>query len=493
MTLAPDLVAQLRRRLKDERVGRTAFRVSCTDTAATDCMLSIDRAGKFTTTPLNARVAAALSYDLIGDASVQTVRQLFEIINSKPGYTASLERDYEAGHPAADLQLISSASCLNNAVPLRHHIWSDDELEELVRRGAQRHNVRYTPSTVPVLEEVFVLALAEAEAYRDLAGDAAKRAGLDYTAEQLLELSNNLEVSYRADVARNARVLPVAKPLDEAEPGRGEIITSNSYRRNNRTGWMAPIGASLPPIAVELKVDEVDIEDTRITLRWTRNRDMQFYAYELWRDTRPNVQRPDNVILVTDVPTVEHDNLKKQYTSVLAMRSAGPHSIAERVGTIAILSEQGGQTLNAFTDTGYSASDPRGLGPATAPPLEPGATYYYKMFVVGLNDTITPSNEVCVTTKPQRPAFASTNSILPTSGAMGSTVTITGTGFVSGMIVTLNGKVCTGLVINSPTSASFVVPTFTNRNILNLRCTVVIQDPNTGLIDVLANGYMITS
>ena len=490
MPVPSSLVAQLRRRLKDERAGRTAFRFACVDQGATDCILQISRAGMLTTSCMNARQAVNLSLDLINDARFVSVRQLFEYLNSQPGYACTVERDMDADHPASDIQLVGVTSCLNQAVPLRHHIWSDDELAEFTDLAARRHNVGYTGSIVPTPEETFVLMLAQAEAYRDLAGDAAKRNSLDYTAEQCLEMASNLESSYRMDIQRQGRALPVPVPMDEADVGRGEVITTNSYRRSLRTGWMAPIGATLDPTAVIL--DIMSVEDTKIVLKWSMNRDIEFYAYELWRDTAPGVERPRDVSTMTDVPSVLHDTVKRVYTSKLVMRSAGPHSIRERVGTIAILSEQGGQTITSFVDTGFTSEDPRGLGPATAPPLEPGLTYYYRMFIVGLNDVVTGSNEVYATTLPQRPLFAKSLSLDKTAGPAGTVVTITGTNFPTGMLGKFGDKPVAITVVNT-TTATFVVPTFTNPNFVGLRYDIVIQDPNTKLIDVLGNGFMLTA
>jgi len=492
MPIPSDLVSQLRRRLKDERAGRNSFRFLCTDQSATDCTLTITRGGLLTTLPINARQALALSLDL-SDPTYGTVRQLVDFMNVQPGYLVEVDRDFEPDHPAADLVLHGPASCLGGAVPIRCHLYSDAELEEFLRTACHRHNIRYTPATVPAEEETFVLMLAQSEAYRSLAGDAAKRANMEYTSTELLEMAEALEYTYKGDRTRQLRVIPVATPLDQSDTGRGEVITTAVYRRSMRTGWMGPIGAALEPIPVVLSVEDRDIEDTKVTLRWTRSREQQFYAYELWRDTRPMIERPPDVSTMTDVPEVLRDNTKRVYTAKLAMRSAGPHSIRERVGTIAILSEQGGQTINGFTDTGYTNQNPRGLGPATAPPLEPNTTYYYRMFVIGLNDVFTGSNEVVVTTKSMRPLFASLNALTPTAGPSGTVCTLRGTGFVAGMPAKFGDKDIVVTVIDL-TTAVFVVPTFINQvNFVGLRYDIVIQDPVTGLIDVLGNGFQLNA
>lgn len=488
-----DLVSQLRQRLNDERVGRIAFRLQCNDSNASECLIQLSSAGVLTTSVIRAREATSLTVDLT-DPAFNTVRKLYEHLATKKGYVVQAERDMENERPAIDLRIVGSLSCLGIAVPFRHHIFSDQELENLLSQACRRHNVSYTPATVPPQEEEFVLMLAQAQANRTLASDAAKRAGMEFTVDQLLGLANSQEKAYNEDVKRQHRVLPVARPMDEATYDRGEVVTTQSYRRSNRTGWQAPISAALYPVAPILSAEEHHIEDVKVTLSWTRNRDNSFYAYELWRDTRPNIERPSDVQLVTDVPAVLHDSVKRPYTAKLVFRSTGPHSSRAGVGTIAILSEQGGQTVVGFTDTGFTVENPNGLGPATAPPLEPDTVYYYKLFVINLNDEVVGSNEVTVKTLLQRPLFSSSNPepAAPTSGPAGTVVTLRGTGFTANMKCTVGGKVVTPTFVNS-TTVTIVIPAFANPNALNLRHDIVIEHETNGLIDVLANGFLLTT
>jgi len=487
----PDLVAQLRRRLKDQRVSRTAFRISCTDTNATDCLLSITLGHHLVTQPINARDAKALDLDL-HDPSYATIRLLVEYLRLQKGYVVEVDRDFVAEHPSADLELAGSASILGNAVPLRHHLFTEDELEETLALACARHNIGYTPTNVPEPEVVFVLTLAHALALRDLASDTAKRKEMDASSEQLLELARDLEESYTRDVRRQQRVLPVARPLDEADPGRGDVVVSSSYRRSLRTGYMSPISAALPPAAPVLShPDEREVEDIKVTLQWTRNRDLGFYSMELWRDTRPNIRRPELVSTVDGVPSLQREYVKLPFTPKLCFRSAGPNSSWSHIGGIVALSEESGQTVIAFTDTGYKGDDPRALGPATAPPLEPATTYYYRLFAISLNNEVIASNEVVVTTKAMR-ALITKNGLAPVLGPSGTACTLTGSNFDAATRVTVSGKTVDNLLLVSPTQLTFNIPTFANPSAIGLQHDVVVTSGN-GLIDVLGNGFKLTA
>jgi hypothetical protein len=483
------LVAQLRERLKDTRAGRCAFRLTCVDPLASDCLLDISSAGVLTTRVLRGREARSLTVDFY-DPTTSTIRKVVEYLQQQSGYSVVCERDYEADRRSADLS-INQLSCLGTAVAFKHYMFSDAELEQVVRHACTLHNISYTPATVPPAEHEFVLMLANAAALRTQATDASKRQGMDATVADLLAIAEQLELTYRESMRRQARALPVPVPMDQGDPGRGEVVSSSMYRRSLRNGWMSPIGATLPPIPVNLEVSAEDVGDTFVTVHWSKNLEQGFYAYELWRDTRPGVVRPPFVSTLADTPSVQHDIVKQQYTSKLCFKSSGPHNIRDHTGSVSVLTEQAGQTVCRFTDTGCTRDNPRELGVSTAPPLEPDTVYYYKLFVVGINDEVTPSNEVSVRTKRTRPMWSS-SPLSVVQGPAGTSVELRGTGFHTGMGVTFGGKPVTP-VVASPTRATIVVPAFANPNAVSLRYDLVIFDAETGLIDVLSNGFMLTA
>jgi hypothetical protein len=494
MALAFDLISRLRRVLKDERVGRIAFRLACVDRSASDCLLGVSEGGQLTTQPINARTARSLAVDL-HDPSYGTVRRLYDYLAAQPGYQVVAELGMLDEFPSSGLRVVGSLSCLHDAVPLKHHIFSDDELEEILDDACRRHNVSYTASTVPDPESPFVLVLAHADALRRLASDAARRRGLEFTPDQLLDLAFNLERQYRDDTSRQRRALPVAKPLDSADPGQGEIVISQSFRRRHRHGLMSPTAAAQPPTVPVLREPSgLDAEDVKVTVRWTRNKDVGFYAYELWRDTRPNIERPHAVHSITDPAQLLRQSVRRPSTARLCMRSVGPNTINDRAHAAGLmfLSEDAGQIVTEFVDVGYSSDAANEFGPDSAPPLEPLTTYYYRLFVISANNEVVGSNEIVVTTLTMRALLATTSPLSVTSGPAGTAVTITGSGFHAGMTVTLGGKPVGSLVVASATSASFTVPAFVNSQALNISHDLVVTS-ETGLVDVMANAFRLTA
>jgi len=80
-------------------------------------------------------------------------------------------------------------------------------------------------------------------------------------------------------------------------------------------------------------------------------------------------------------------------------------------------------------------------------------------------------------------------SVSPTFGpiAGGTTITIVGTGFVTGATVAIDGNACTGVVVNSSTSITAVTPAHTTQNNL----TLLVTNPS-GLSGSLPNAFSYT-
>ena len=109
----------------------------------------------------------------------------------------------------------------------------------------------------------------------------------------------------------------------------------------------------------------------------------------------------------------------------------------------------------------YSALSPAdATSPVTIPGLTPGVTYtIYLKAVNSVGDSVASSsvNVVPVSGPP------TVTSISPTSGttAGGTSVTITGTNFISGATVTIGGSSCTSVVVVSSTSITCTTPSGT--------------------------------
>ena len=109
----------------------------------------------------------------------------------------------------------------------------------------------------------------------------------------------------------------------------------------------------------------------------------------------------------------------------------------------------------------YTALSPADTSsPVTIPSLTPGVTYtIYLKAVNSVGDSVASSsvNVVPVSGPP------TVTSISPTSGttAGGTSVTITGTNFISGATVTIGGSSCTSVVVVSSTSITCITPSGT--------------------------------
>jgi hypothetical protein len=123
--------------------------------------------------------------------------------------------------------------------------------------------------------------------------------------------------------------------------------------------------------------------------------------------------------------------------------------------------------------------------------LESNSTYYFRLYVIGVNFTAVSSNVVSATTKPLRARFHLTNYIDKTTGAPGTVVTLTfdsAKGIITAdHVVKLGEKVVT-LTILGNYSASFVVPTF--ENILGPK-SLSVQSP-TKLVDVRQQAFTVS-
>ena len=480
------LVAQLRRRIMDERVGRTSFRLSCTDEAASDCLVAISAASVFTTTAYNARKAQNLSFDLT-TFPTDTVKGLVEALQAAPGYEVICEQDFDPQHPAEDLSVVGSMSILGEATSFRHHLFSDSELLEVLDSACKRHNVAYTPETVPENEYVFVLMLAHSEACRRLASDSAKRRNLEQSAEQLLEVARDLEDSYSRDTRRQQRAIPVPK-VDEEDIKQGDIVIGTISRRSLRSGLFTPMANDglVSAAVLEEPNPDLDIEDIKIRLRWKRNTNLRFHAYELWRDTQPNVERPS--VISADANRLQRDQIKQPYTSCLVFRSLSSNASSGNVGWAAS-SAQSGQLITTYVDSAAPAGSSDGGTPA--PPLEPSTTYYYRLFIISLNNEVYGSNVVGLKTKSMRALLSAPPlAVAPAVGPAGTEVTFKGTNFHTGMTITLGGKPVTLTVVDAQT-ATGQVPTFYNPAAADSLYDVVLTSSN-GLRDVLLQGFKYT-
>jgi len=457
---AAALVTQLRARLSDDSHTRPAFKVFLDDTAATDASLEI-RHGRFTTNVVNARRNLSLNLDL-SDFQYDTVGKLVARLQARTGYTVVPDDQMDADHPSVDLKVRGFGDLIEGGLDLAHRRFSDKELGELLTQAVHRHNVSYTLHTVPSNEHIFVLQLAHAEAIRVLATNAVKRRGLEQTVSDLLSLAESYEKAYRDDVKRQQRPIPVAKIKDD-DTGSGDILQGELFRRSARTGFNAPMGSNPPPEIPTLRDPrDEDVTDTTIRLTWRGNKEYDFYAYELWRDTdEQNLKRLRAGNMVRRPSSGGSIVEREQYTtSKLVFQSFGANSNFDTVG-FATFVEEFGQLIESFVD-GDTVSGRTSSNSPT--PLEPEQTYYYRLFVVDLNYKTVGSSIVRAKTKSLRARATQGSPIDIVSGSVagGDTITLSGERFHTGMKVKLGDKFVGNLTIGGATSATFTTPALSN-------------------------------
>jgi hypothetical protein len=87
--------------------------------------------------------------------------------------------------------------------------------------------------------------------------------------------------------------------------------------------------------------------------------------------------------------------------------------------------------------------------------LTPGTTYYYRVQATSGAESSPYSNEASATTASAPPAITG---MLPSSGGIGTSVTITGTNFVGVTAVRFNNTGATSFIVSSPSQIVAVVP-----------------------------------
>jgi len=486
---ARELVLLLRKRLGDDRFILPGFSLQLDDKSCTDASVEV-RQGYLRTFTVNGVRAEDLTIDL-SDYDTNTLGKLVTFINAQPGYCAVPDRLLDTDHPAIDIASKPFGDLkAPGGVEFKHRRWSDEELEELLRQGIERHNVSYELSTVPCNEFQFVLNLSHANALRVLATNAVKRAGLNATVSDLIALAESYETAYRDDRKRQDRAIPVPTIRDD-DVGEGDVVQGEMYRRSGRTGFVSPMAANLPPEPpVLLEPFDQDVGDTVIRVRWKRPRDYDFYALEVWRDTKEDVRRTRTGIFARNPTAISRGEQFAPTTSKLVFQTFGANSNFDTVGFATFL-EEFGQLITSFIDGGDNVDVAATVGGG---PLEPETTYYYRVYVVDLNYEIIDSNTVRATTKRLRARADLQTPVTPALGPLagGTLVTLKGERFHEGMRVRLGDKFVTGLTIVSPTEATFLTPQFQNDRLVNRSLDLVIFS-DTGLEDVNSLVWKVTA
>lgn len=477
------LIDKLRRRIKDDRPTQRALSLAVTEETVSRAIAEVSDHHLV----VSVSGSGAPSVDLaLTDMRYSTIGRVHQSLSRLVGYTVLLDEDAQEDHLSVDFYPMppTDVGPGRPALELKHHVFSDTELDEILREAIQRHNPSFSMSAIPDSEHVFIMQLAHAEVCRRQAYDSSKRKGLSETVTDLLALATSLESTYTADVKRLARAIASPKESPSNNMQEGDVVIGTMFRSSLRTGFQSPMSQNLPPVEAELyEPDDVrDIEDQNIRARWARNRDNDFYSYEVWLDTVPDVQREGSSLAFQGSPFAgtpvinadEHRATIRPTTSNLVFRSWGANSNFDSAAFHTFIEELGQEI------TQFNIGD-----------LEPDTDYFLRLYILDLNYDVTASNVVRYHTKPLRTRFADTNPILPVTGP--ATTVITMNFDADYGPVTTSHKCRIGgtevpLTVVTPTQATAVVPSFTNKRVAK---DVVIVSP-TKLFDVRSNVFTVT-
>jgi hypothetical protein len=476
------LISELRRRIRD--VGHTsrAFGLAVTDDSVSDAIAEVTN-GHLIVSVSGSVTIPSLDIDL-SRPQYETIGRLHQALSRTPGYRCTLDEDANLSHPSVDLESFGPVPVHETGVDLKHHRWSDLELDSIIHRATQRHNPSLNSTTLPSQEVEFVLQLAQAIIYRDLAGDAVKRKGLDTDVDQCLKLANDHEAAYRSDTARLARAIQSPKEANSSTMDEGDVVLGRNFRRSMRTGLQSPLSQALPPDAAYLlEPDSRDAEDTNLRVNWQQNRNYDFYSYELWMDFRPEVIREREGLIspavpyafLPDTPSPLLGGVARETSSRMVFRSYGANSNFDTAAFATFVQELG-QSIKAFI-----------VGK-----LEPETTYYFRLYVVNLNYQAVASNIVQLTTKPLRAMFKTNNYADRLSGPAGTVITFTlesAMGAVTTSHRFLFGPKELPMTILTPYTFTVTVPAFSN---LTEKKDLTLISP-TGLIDCKKMAFMVTT
>jgi len=469
------LLDQFRRRIHDVRYSRRAFGLSVNDpgTGSPNALAEIT-SGRLIVTVMGIAGVPSVDIDL-SNPNFDTVAKLRSHLDRTNGYRCSPDEDIYGEHPSLDLEPFGPTPIVGTGIDFKHRNFSDLELQEILTTAVRRHNPSLVVQNLPPGEEPFVMALAHAEVCRVMAYDASKRKGTEATVESLIALADSMEGSYREDVKRIMKALTPAKESDPATMREGDVISGMSFRASPRTGFRSPLSQNTPPDpAVLFNPGQLDIEDDNIRVNWQRNRTPDFYAYELWMDTRPEVQRAKEGQVFVSTPFSDKNEARKT-TSKMIFRSFGGNSNFD-LAQFATFVEQLGQGIVSFV-----------IGS-----LEPEFEYFFRLYVMDLNYEGVSSQVVSARTKPLRVKFNKIDWASTTWGPAGTSVVLKFDSrygvFTSGHKIEIGGKPVTPSAF-SDYQATITIPSFFQ---LNDSKNVTVTSPN-GLIDTKLEGFKVTT
>lgn len=506
-----DLVSGLRSRLSDDRASIPSFSLSVTGNCKS-ALLELTGSTLVVTVEGGENVQGVRLN--LSDPRYGTVGRLISFFSRQAGYSATpSDESFVSDHPSTDLRVdgLPEISC-KSSYTLRHRIFADEELYDFLSQAISLHNPNYpNPAAVPKTEYPYVYYKAAALAYRALAADTAKRRGLDAEASIYVSLAKDMEEQYNRDRRRQDRIIPEPK-ADESKMGAGDAVQGTVFRRSLRAGYNASYRTATPPTPPNLydPADD-DVEDVSVRLRWSQNREQSFSYYEVWRDTRPTVERSISGRLATSGNGSPQVPINTQYSRAGTSRQVlGAGSGANRLSPVfdgfffwTAAELAGSNIVNATFIDGLIFNNPgSGLVDLLGEPLEPETDYYYRVYGINWNGEVVPSAVKKLRTRGMRARFKRTGALLTQNAVLasdalsvyggpiagGTSITVLGTDFSTGTRVQINGKDCPDVVIVSPTELTCESPMFVNTAFIGQNLDVVLVSPN-GLVDIMQRGW----
>lgn len=467
-------IARLRARIRDERPSMKAMSLSISSSEVSRAICEITD-GHLIVSVQGGSSVRSIDLDLSSN-SFGTIGDLHQQLSRLPGYVVQLDEDAVLSFPSIYLASIPPTDIHANAssAELKHHVFSDQELDAILREAAQRHNPSYSLTNMPETEQVFVMQLAHAEVCRRQAYDSSKRRNLSETVNDLLSIAVSLEQTYASDVKRLARAIASPKEAQPNTMHEGDVVLGKMSRANLRTGRRSPSSSNLPPSQPILldPTDVRDVEDDNIKVRWQKMHDEDLLVRELWVDMVPDVQRDHGCEVFVGTRFAPRPS-----------SPSGPYSEAQRVTSSKLAyASYGTRWHTTFHFRTFEGIDNE-CSYYQVGDLESDTEYYFRLYVFDTNGVSSQSEVVRYKTKPLRARFLSTNWISATSAAAGSMVSVAldpSKGVLTAdHVIKIGGKTATFTVV-SPYAALVTVPNFENKA---FRKDVTLASP-TGLVDV---------
>lgn len=462
------LLDELRTQIGDTRYSHAAFTLNISGDINIRATAEVMPYGRLVITVLE---GAAPSNDIDFNMPLyNTVESLVRHLNSFDQYIISTSGDADLSHASTDIEPFGPIRIGPNTTgaTFNTRLFSDQELNEVLKFAAKRHNPSFDVDTIPPSEENLVLRLAHAEVCRRQAMHGAKRRGLSLVVADLLALADNIEASYYADVSRNKKALhsPPEAPVNDMRDG--DVVSGTLLARHARSSRFYAGSQNLSPAAPMLvDFQESDIEDTNLRVRWARNRDVDFYSYELWMSNVPEVARDKEYVTRLMANQAPLSFYERSTTSKLVYSSAASsHRDFDRFPVRVMVGAQG--------DTAFTLTE-----------LEPDTDYYFRLYVNDRFGEAVGSRVLHARTRQLRTILLGTD----VRAAIPGTVVLMGT---AGAPITTDVKLYVGTALTSFTvltanSASFVAPSF-----LYIRQPkdLALVSPN-GLASVLQNYFLV--